>query len=694
MKVTLLLLLTFYALLPVYAQQKADTTHAGTHIFQKPAGSAKNKNDTAYLMRGPDACTVLDSIVSAITQMPFATSDKSKKMSETQAAGDSSASKPAGDTTYDISTTTYLTQQHIYNDNLKPRYPDTLLEDLHHYKYTYRNNNYYQHQGNLGTAVYPVFYEPADKIGINYGYKGYDIYGTAPDAIRYYDTKSPYTDVDYLQGINTGEQYVKGEFSRNITPFWNIGTAYQRLSSHKQIGVSQRRDMQARNQDYLVYTAFHTKDHRYHFLGNFKYFLHHVNETGGIRPEFPGQPKNELFDYELENTWLSDAYSRDRRINYHIYHQFRIFKDSSLSVFHEYNRLYQRTRYNDESIHPSFYKNIYKDSSATFYEGNYREERNKGGIKGNIAGFHARLYGRHRRVSFNDQHNFIRFTDQYAGASLKYQHDDSIYAKVTGEALTSFQNHSPEQDSIQKFKGRNDYKASVLLRYKPLQLGYKRVLKSPDIFQLFMDHNLFQWNNDFGPEMADKLYLNYHDQYGMHEFDIRLAMKNVYGHIYLDTNAIPQQLDEGEDLSILSARLQYSTAYKNFHLKTTYRYEKAQGPDVLRFPPMLARAGIFYEYHAANKPRNFFQGGIEARWRHAYNGNAYMPATQHFYLQNDFPLAYYTVLNLYISAHIKDTRLFVRWTHFNQGDQGYFITPYYPGMQRSIQFGVHVQLFN
>jgi len=45
---------------------------------------------------------------------------------------------------------------------------------------------------------------------------------------------------------------------------------------------------------------------------------------------------------------------------------------------------------------------------------------------------------------------------------------------------------------------------------------------------------------------------------------------------------------------------------------------------------------------------------------------------------------------------IKNLRLFVKMTHFNQFDKydGYFITPYYPAQKKVLDLGVRWYFFN
>ncbi|MGB3617910.1 MAG: putative porin, partial [Catalinimonas sp.] len=79
-----------------------------------------------------------------------------------------------------------------------------------------------------------------------------------------------------------------------------------------------------------------------------------------------------------------------------------------------------------------------------------------------------------------------------------------------------------------------------------------------------------------------------------------------------------------------------------------------------------------------------------------YFADAYMPVTGQYHLQNEFAVRAYPVADVFANVRIRRANLFLKVSHANQGfpTAGYFQTPYYPGLLRSFEFGVHWQFFD
>ncbi len=56
------------------------------------------------------------------------------------------------------------------------------------------HNNLYQDLGNIGTSITPIFYQTPSLIGVTSGFNSYNLYWD-DEQIRYFDTKSPYSNI-------------------------------------------------------------------------------------------------------------------------------------------------------------------------------------------------------------------------------------------------------------------------------------------------------------------------------------------------------------------------------------------------------------------------------------------------------------------------------------------------------------------
>ena len=144
-----------------------------------------------------------------------------------------------------------------------------------------------------------------------------------------------------------------------------------------------------------------------------------------------------------------------------------------------------------------------------------------------------------------------------------------------------------------------------------------------------------------------------------------------------------------------SAVLDHKFNVGKFNLENLVAYTNTAEAELIRMPDWAVRSRIFYEGFILKRAL-FGQVGFEANYRSAYFADAYAPAISQFYLQNEFPVENYPVIDFFVAADIKTVNVFLKLAHANEGlnGPGYFSTPYYPGMRRSFIFGVKWQFFD
>ncbi|HET9825033.1 MAG TPA: putative porin, partial [Chitinophagaceae bacterium] len=84
--------------------------------------------------------------------------------------------------------------------------------------------------GNNGTASRSVLFTPSMKPGWDAGFHAFDIYKWKPEAVRFFNTTRPYTELNYLLGSKT-EQMVEVMHTQNIKPNWNASFQYRFINS-------------------------------------------------------------------------------------------------------------------------------------------------------------------------------------------------------------------------------------------------------------------------------------------------------------------------------------------------------------------------------------------------------------------------------------------------------------------------------
>lgn len=592
---------------------------------------------------------------------------------------------------YGPTTTRFVLERDILANKERLYTVDTLLDNFHNWNFVNRFDNRYTNLGNLGTALRPVFYAPPAQIGTYLGINIYDKYMLTPSDIKYYDTQSPYSSLYYVQG-GLGQQLLKVDFSRNITPNWNAGLEYQRITSPKQFGTSVREDRQIDHHAVALHTRYITQDSTYQILAHFSHLNHSAAELGGIRLGSTETPENMEFDYGEEAAQLrnNSAASRDFRNKFHIYHQYSFAR--GFQVYHIFDRERQNYDYRDygllasatDSSNSGFYPNIFFRPDTTEIAFRYIQYDNQAGLKGSLAGLDYRLYARRRDYTLSYKPAYRqkkKANENFLGGWINYNFSDSAHMQVEAEYLLF-----------------RDYRFNVLYENKFWRLGHNRVFYSPTLIAQEMENNHFIWDNEFRNTLSDNTYARFKLNIGQLSFEPFATFSNIKNYIYYDTAVSPKQINTS--IQVLSAGLDLSFNWKNLYTVSHFTYSRVSGANVesipvIQIPQLFANVRLYYQNNLF-KSALFMQVGLDMHFQSAYYPYRYMPAIGQYHFQNIFAASEYIVADAFVNVRIKRVRLFFKATHLNQDftQPGYFVAPYFVGQQRTFAFGVNWLLFD
>jgi hypothetical protein len=160
------------------------------------------------------------------------------------------------------------------------------LDSARHYRFDTTINDFYSrfpipatnvYLGNLGTASRSLLFSPVMKAGWDPGFHAFDVYKWKPEAIRFYNTTKPFSELNYMLGSRT-EQMIEVLHTQNIKPNWNAALQYRLINSP---GAFQN---QHTNHNNLLFSSWYEgKAKRYN-----NYFFALANhlqsaENGGIK---------------------------------------------------------------------------------------------------------------------------------------------------------------------------------------------------------------------------------------------------------------------------------------------------------------------------------------------------------------------------------------------------------------------------
>lgn len=591
---------------------------------------------------------------------------------------------------YGPKTSRYYFEQDIFFNRLVYTPIDTAIRNFHRYNYVQRHNNYYEDLGNIGTAIRPVFYQVPDVIGVTSGFTAYDLYWD-DEEIRYYDTKSPYSNIRAILG-GKGRSMTRVTFSRNITPQWNFGFNYRTLLIDKQIQRSGKGDRNVRSTYYDIYTSYQSPDSAYRVMFNFRRNRHEADEYGGINDKrSTDDDPFEYQDYFFVNAQpnLRDAFSRDQRMNAHLYHQYEIGR--ALQIYHTFDRYRQGNQFNDGRSDNPYYDffNEDMDTTATHDKVKFKYVRNEAGIKGNLLKLFYNGYYAIRDYTFTNNHidtlgSQVSGVESYIGGRMSL-HLDSI-GEVTGWA---------------ELQDNGNYRIDGNIKSKWFQASVKQVQYSPTLLQLQYrgSHDLWE-NPDFSNVNVTEL--NGYLRYASKSFTISpgLTFTRLGNYIFFqedvtleDQQVLPIQ-SSGQQV-IFSPELKLSATFMrhvSFSTQVIYTRMLDNPDNAIQIPELFVNAQLSY----ANI---FFNGnldmhaGVDVHYKSDYYPLGYDTPIQTFYVQHEreggIKARAFPIIDVFFSARIKRGRIFFKYHNLMQAfsDSGYMPTARYPGQRNIIDFG-------
>ena len=615
---------------------------------------------------------------------------------------------------YGPKSTRYVLEDDIFNNRRKLYTLDTTMDEVHRFTYVQRSKNMYQDLGELGTAMRPVFLQVPQQLGAQSGYYVFSPYAYQSQDVKYFDTKSPYTDMYIALGGNN-QNILRFDMAQNISPRWNVGFDVQRFTAQKQFGTSGNNDpykLLAQNWGVQLHTNYRSKNSKYTLLANFINMNHSVDEQGGV---LPGQtaggeliPYNYTGDSRLRSgtTNTQGPHGWEIRNNTHVYQEYIL--DKGFQLYQKFDYQVQKNFYQDDTLQLNrsitplgsttplpFYPTIFGDTSRLEQHARFRLLENQVGLKGIAqykgASFNYRAYLRVRNYAQSSLYNTSRTnyntygttrTETFVGGWLGYYFPDSL-SRLTAET---------------ELGAGGSYRIQGQLDSKFLTAGGAYLNVEPTLIQERFQSKVYIWpdaTRGLGT-LSKRNYLYAYGKLNVRVKNLRLEPSLDYylvkNYVYFDTDGNVQQ--ERSPISIVRPGLGYHLQIGKFLVSGQAYYTAKEGPDVIRMPPVFVNTRIQYEFLYAKVL--YIQTGVDLHYKSPYYADAYMPLTQQYHLQNRQQVEGYVLADLYANLRINRTRLFVKLTHANQGliTPGYFVAPDYLQMRRGFAFGVDWYLFD
>lgn len=583
---------------------------------------------------------------------------------------------------YGPTTSLYFFEKDIKRNNLTLYPQDTSLTNFHNYDPVGKSNWKYQDLGNIGSATKPMYYEIPDVIGTQAGFGAYDLYFHAPENNKYYDTKSPFTEMSALFG-GGHRNMLDLSFARNINSRWNVGFEFHTIRSRKTLNPVARDDNMVVQNSYSIHTNYRSENGKYWFLGNFSRMKHNVNEIGGIIP--PSVDTTSIyFTYEDAKVWLRNSQASDLRQEYRFYHEYKVRNE--LQAYHIFDHKNKNLTYlaalttTDSLFYNSDRLNGQLDTTRNYSD--FKVWNNEVGLKGTYKGFYYNAHAKFRtgRMKSTFFPNKNAFNEVYIGGELIGKISEKWSISADGEYLIP-----------------GAFRLHGLFVSPWLDVDYTKAVYKPTSVQQIYFGNHYQWQNDFSNVGVDQVRATAKIDFKKIRIRPSLTINRINNYVYFDENREAAQA-VGQAVMFIPGVNAKIRVGKSFQWDSEVIFTQITGgaSDAFRIPQLYANTKFYFDGPLFDD-NVYVQMGIDLRYHSDYYAEAYFPSHQQFYLQNDFNVYAYPVADFFIDFRINRTRVLFKYNHLNSGfmkEEGYFVTPDYTGIRSFIDLGITWYLFD
>lgn len=590
---------------------------------------------------------------------------------------------------YGPKTTMYTTEQNLLNNIDTYQTADTSIYLFERRSIVAKSGWKLQDLGSYGTALFPVFHTPRSFIGRSSGFNAYTRYAITPSEVKYYDTKSPYIDLGVRLG-GGNRNLVDVGFSRNVNENWNLGFDLNTITTTKQLAPESQTDRQIVGTSFVGYTHYKHGKVPYQIAFNYSSMKHKVAEIGGARPTTDSL-RTDFFLFNNALVRLEDAQGIVKTTRWHAYQDLQIAEQFQL--YHVFDHRKEENSYQDFAgavgvggydPYKNFYRQFLINTDTTSDASAFTSLSNEAGLKGDLSSVFYRFYAKVRKIDWDDSLYQRDNIEKYLGGFVRFKWKEKFAVSGNAEYLIG-----------------GDYQLKGNLESDLLRVSYTSMKSQVPFVYSSYSGNHHRWQNNFSSVFTNDLDAQLNLLFKSFELKPRVKLTTYKNFLYFDKQVEARQASD--EILISSVGGDFNLRILNeknegWNLENEVLATKVSGSggaaDFIRIPAIFYNGRFFWrgEWFGDLVP---VEVGVSAHGRTAYYANAYAPEIQQFYLQDDTKIFGYVAADLFINMQIDKFFLMLKWTHFNQPqDDGYFVTPNYPGQRKVIDIGVKWMFFD
>ena len=516
--------------------------------------------------------------------------------------------------------------------------------------------------------------------------------------VKYYKVPTPLTELLFKSVMKQG-QFTDVLFSTNTSENFNFSIAFKGMRS-----LGNYQNILSGLKKFRFTSNYNSINEKY------KFKTHYVSQNFENR-ENGGLTNSSVDNFESEDNLFSersklsvkfeDAISHFLSKRFFLDHQFRLLKskkNNSLFIGHifEYETTYNAFEQNNptpfygSSATPINDKTQIKTMSNKFYT--YLSSKFFGNIKVSYLNYNYNYLTNalsSSELGFNENENSISF--ELENTIFNHELRGKLEKNLFGDRLGDLIN-------IVLVSQNKSFNYS---------LGFNTLNKHPGLyFELFeSNYSEIRWANKLNSVKINNINLEFNSRtFGSLNFDFTKIDNFTYFDLKdkstlnddQDLKLIPKVNQHTNSINYLKLKWQKEFKFGKFGLDNTFIFQNVdQDQNILNLPNYIFRNTIYFSDHVFKRAM-FLQTGLTFKYFSNYYANEYNPLISSFHIQNDKKIGNFPMIDVFVNARIKRTRLFLKAEHINSTITGnnFYSTPSYPYRDFIIRFGLIWNFFN
>lgn len=513
--------------------------------------------------------------------------------------------------------------------------------------------------------------------------------------VNYFNVPTPLTELYFKTAYNQGQQ-LDAFFTVNTSPQFNFSIGYKGVRS-----LGKYQHILTSTGNFLFTSSYHTKDKRYVIRAHVAAQDIYNQENGGLTenslklfinddPEFSDRGRLDVNFEDAENKLEGLRFYGDH------YYELLSNRDSTgYSVLTVGNIL---------SYEDKFFR--YNQSNPFKNYGPSYESTNLA-TKTKLEDFNVKAYADFNNSLIGKITAWAGYTDfNYGYNSVLVLDEGRIPNRIKGNILEAGAAYEKEYRGFKLFgKGAinvaGDFDGNYLQGAASYDLNDDYSAKaSITIHSVAPNFNFLLYQSDYQNYNWKTELTNVKTQELKFEINTKKFGNASVSYIGIDdytyfgikaNDSTPTPMQASERVNYLKVKAEKEFTFGSFALDNTLMYQQVLGGEsVFNVPQLITRNSLYFQDRFFKRAL-FLQTGVTFKYFTKYNMNAYDPVLAEFYVQNDQELGGFPLVDVFLNAKIRQTRIFFVYENITTlfgGKNEHFAAPGQPYRDAVLRFGL------